>query len=106
MYGKSGQYWDSSLKEAKESYYWGSEKVQEVYSKEEVKSVYLEDWDVRQDIDSVIDSVVASTMMKDLSYIMIRTDENGNPIFVMDTLYQLLLEDTKVLSSDNNYAGN
>ena len=101
-YGESGDYWDSSDKEAKKSYYWGSKQVQEVYTKEVVEEIYLENWDVQQDTASAIDSVVASTMMKDLSYIMITKDENENPVFIMDTLYQLLFENTKASSSNSN----
>lgn len=102
VYGESGDYWDSSDKEAKKSYYWGSKKVQEEYTREEVEKTYLEHWDVQEDTASAVDSVVASTMMKDLSYIMITKDENENPLFVMDTLYQLLLENTTASGSDSN----
>lgn len=102
MYGKSGDYWDSSNNKVKKSYYWGSKKVQEAYTREEVEKTYLEHWGVQKDNISAIKSVAASTMMKDLSYIMITKEENENPVFIMDTLYQLLLENAKASNSDSN----
>ncbi len=102
MYGESGDYWDTTDQEAKKSYYWASKKVQEEYTREEVEKAYQEHWDVQQGTASAFNSVVASTMMKDLSYIMLAKDENESPVFIMDALYRLLLEDTKASSSGSD----